>query len=163
MITNYTTYAEIRSVLGVSDEEITNDELSLPVWSMLLDEKLLEVSGSVATNFTALKLTPEADRTPAQARFLATTSMYVAYTVAKELLTALPMFGFKSLTDGKAQVERFDRWDDLKAGIEKGANAMRLKLRIALATVDPAYSAPAAITSVFISTTGISIDPVTGV
>jgi hypothetical protein len=163
MITDLTSYAEIRSLLGVSDEEISDDELALPIWSMLLTEKLSAVSDSVSTNFASIGLVPEASRTPAQKKFLATTSMYAAYAVAQELLTALPMFGFKKLTDGKAEIERFDRWEDLKAGIEKGANAMRVKLRLALAAIDPTYAIPTAITSVLIVSTGIATDPVTGV
>jgi hypothetical protein len=130
---------------------------------MLLDEKLSAVSDSVATSVTAIEAVAEADRTSAQKKFLATTSLYAAYATAQELLTALPMFAFKQLTDGKAEIERFDRWGDVKAGIEKGANAMRLKLRLTLAAVDPSYTAPAAVTNLFIVSTGISTDPVTGV
>jgi hypothetical protein len=163
MITDYTSYAEVRSILGVNDEEVPDEELALPIWSMLLDDKLSAVSDSVATNVTAIEAIPEAERTAAQKKFLATSSMYAAYATAQELLIALPMFAYKKLTDGKAEVERFDRWADLKAGIERGANAMRLKLRLALAAVDPSYLVPAAVTGLFIVSTGIATDPVTGV
>ena len=159
----YISYAEVRTIPGVSDEAVPDDELALPIWSMLLDDKLPAVSESVATNFDAIKLIPEADRTPAQKKFLATTSMYAAYAVAQELLTALPMFGFKSITAGKAEQERFDRWEDVKAGVNKGANAMRVKLRLALAVVDPNYVLPTPVTLLGIVTTGIITDPVTGV
>ena len=159
----YISYAEVRTILGVSDEEVPDEELALPIWSMLLDDKLAAVSESVATNFDTIKLIPEADRTSTQKKFLATTNLYAAYAVAQELLTALPMFGFKSLTDGKAEQERFDRWEDVKAGVNKGANAMRVKLRLALAVVDPNYVLPPPVTMLGIVTTGISTDPVTGV
>lgn len=163
MITTYTTYAEIRSLLGVNDEEVPDEELSLPIWSLLLDDKLNDLSESVATNFATITLVPEANRSTAEKKFLATASLYASYVVAQELLTALPMFGFKQVTDGKAEQERFDRWDDLKVGVQKGFSAMRLKLRLALAAVDLNYSAPLAVTSTFIVTTGLATDPVTGV
>lgn len=162
MITTYTTYAEIRSILGVSNEEVPDEELSLPIWSLLLDDKLTDLSESVATNFTTLKAIPEVDRTTPQKKFLATASLYASYVVAQELLTALPMFGFKQVTDGKAEQERFDRWDDLKSGVQKGFSAMRLKLRLALAAVDPSYSTPLPVSGTFIVTTGLATDPVTG-
>lgn len=162
MITNYTTYAEIRSLLGVSDEEVPDEELALPIWSLLLDDKLNDLSESVATNFITLKAIPEVDRTAPQKKFLTAASLYSAYAVAQELLTALPMFSFKQVTDGRAEQERFDRWDDLKLGVQKGFSAMRLKLRLALAAVDSSYSTPLPVTSTFIVTTGLSTDPVTG-
>jgi hypothetical protein len=162
-ITDYTSYSDIRALLGVSDEEITDEELDLPVWSLLLSEKLSDISDAVDTNHTAVAEVPTVDRTPEQSKFYNVSSLYAAYAVAQELLVALPMFGFKQLTDGKAQIERFDRWDDLKAGIEKGANAMRVKLRLALAALDPNYTVPQAVGNVYIIGTGISTDPVTGV
>lgn len=162
MITDYTTYAEIRSILGVSDEEIPDTELELPIWSMMLDQKLEEVSELVAVNRQTVSGTPVENRTPAQIKFQAVSGLYAAYAVAQELLVSLPMFGFKQLTDGKAEIIRFDRWDDLKAGVQKGANAMRVKLRLALAALDPSFSLPPATTSVFIVSTGIATDPVTG-
>jgi hypothetical protein len=162
-ITDYTSYAEVRALLGVSDEEIPDTELALPVWAMLLSEKLSAVSDSVDVNRQAITALPAGSRTPAQNKFQAVSSLYAAYAVAQELLVALPMFGFRQLTDGKAQIERFDRWEDLKAGIEKGANAMRVKLRLALATIDPSYTVPQVVRNVYIVGTGIGTDPVTGV
>jgi hypothetical protein len=162
-ITDYTTYAEIRALLGVSDEEISDAELALPVWSLLLNEKLSDISEAVDTNRKAVALIPAANRTAIQNKFFNVSSLYAAYAVAQELLIALPMFGFSQLTDGKAEIQRFDKWADLKAGIEKGANAMRAKLRLALAALDPSYNIPQAVSNVYIVGTGIATDPVTGV
>jgi hypothetical protein len=161
-ITDYSTYAEIRALLGVSDEEISDVELALPVWSLLLNEKLSDISTAVGTNHATVALIPAASRTPAQTKFYNVASLYAAYAVAQELLIALPMFGFSQLTDGKAEIQRFDKWADLKAGIEKGANAMRVKLRLALAVLDSSYAIPQAVSNVYIVGTGIATDPVTG-
>lgn len=161
MITDYTPYADIRSILGVSDEEVSDTELALPIWSLLLDDKFSDISDSVATNFEAISLIDVASRTTAQTKFMSTASMYAAYAVAQELLVSLPMMGFKRVTDGKAEQERFDRWDDVRMGVEKGANAMRVKLRLALAVIDSTYSVPTAVTRLSILTTGLATDPIT--
>ena len=162
-ITDYTTYAEIRALLGVSDEEISDVELALPVWSLLLNEKLSDISEAVDTNRTTVSTIPVASRTPEQAKFYNVSSLYAAYAVSQELLTALPMFAFSQLTDGKAEIHRFDKWADLKAGINKGANAMRVKLRLALAGLDSNYAIPQPLVNVYVVGTGIASDPVTGI
>lgn len=162
MITQFTTYAEIRSLLGVSDEEVQDSDLAQPIWSSLLEDKLSEISDNIVTLRASIAATPEADRTAAQKKFFAVSGLYAAYVVAQNLLIALPMFGFKQLTDGKAEVQRFDRWADLKAGVEQGVNAMRVKLRLALSAVDSSYTAPTPVTRVIMSRTGIATDPVTG-
>lgn len=162
MITDYTSYAEIRSILGVSDDEVADSELALPLWGILLSEKLSDIGDSVDTTYKAIALVPEIARTTQQKKFQATASLYAAYAIAQELLIALPMFGFKRLTDGKAEQERFDRWDDLKLGITRGANAMRVKLRLALSALDATF-AVSSVTGVFVVSTGITTDPVTGV
>lgn len=162
-LTDYTTFDEVRALLGVSDEEIGDETLALPIWSTKLDFALEEISETLQETLENISSTPEANRTAAQKKLLKVGNLYAAYSVASDLLVSLPMFGFERVTDGKAEIQRFDRWEDLRNGVAAGLQAMKVKLRLALATVDSAYNLPATIVPVRVVSTGLATDPVTGV
>lgn len=162
-ILDYTSYEQVRAVIGVSDEEVSDEELALTVWATLLTEKLSDISDSVLTKYGEIVAKLPASRTALEVKFYETVRLFSAYCVAQELLVALPMFSFQSVTDGKASQQRFDRWDDIKSGISGNFNVMRNKVRLALASVESSYAVPTAVSKIFIATTGIATDPVTGI
>jgi hypothetical protein len=160
-ILDYTSYDQVRAVLGVSSDEVTDTELALPVWEMTLNEKFSDISSLIATNYSTIAALSSGSRTPVQVKFFETVKLYATYLIAQDLLVALPMFGFQSITDGKASQQRFDRWEDIKTGIEKNVNVLKGKVRLTLAALDASYSAPAAVSRVFMASTGLAVDPVT--
>ena len=48
-ITDYAAYDEIRAVLGVSDEELEDATLALPMYEKLLNMELLDISEDLPT------------------------------------------------------------------------------------------------------------------
>lgn len=111
---NYTTYDDIRAALGVSDEELGDDVLSLQLYEDSLRFELDDVHPDLAALHTTLESTPVL--TLAQERFMAACRGFSTYVVARALTSTLPMFGPKSIEDGKARMERFA--DPYKATIE---------------------------------------------
>ena len=152
MITTYTTYDEVRATLGVSDDEIVDATLALPIWATNLEFALDEFSAVLVATYETIAVKEESSRTG--------TRLFATYTVAEDLLKSLPMFSFKRLTDGKAEAERFDAWKDTKQGVANGLAAVRLRLQLALSGTS-GYTAPLRNTFRFTSATGLATDPVT--
>ena len=71
------------------------------------------------------------------------------------------MFGPKRITDGRAEVERFDPMAEIKLGILSNYSVIRDKLIAVYASLG--NTTPSAVTRVFVNTAGLSVDPVTGV
>lgn len=160
-LTDYTSYDEIRAVLGVSDEEISNTELALPIRLTELEFKLQDVSSVLISTYTTVKAIAEGSRTADQQKFFRLVQFYSAYAVGEELLISQPMFGFKRVTDGKAEAERFDKWEDVKLGVVKGASVAKKRLKLALGALNVGYVTPTIVTTIGIVSTGMA-DPVTG-
>jgi hypothetical protein len=90
--------------------------------------------------------------------------MFAGYSVAKELLTTAPLFAPKTITDGKAERVRFD--DPFQAqrdGVLSGYADLRNRIATMLLTLVPTAAVTAVPTRVYISSTGIAPDPITGV
>lgn len=163
MVTDYATTADIRALLGVSEEEIEDATINSAVFSTQLEATLDDMSPLLATNYAAIKLIPEVNRTPVQVKFLKTAALYAAYIVAYDMLTSMTHFAPERVTDGKAEFQRFDRWADLKEGLMGGINTFKIKTRNALAAVDSNFVPTAPATRLSIVSTGVAFNPVTGV
>lgn len=161
-LTHYTTNDEVRAVIGVSEEEITDSDLALAIWSTVLELKLAEVSDLLISTYDDVAAIAEGSRSSNQQKFYLLTRMYSAYAVGEELLATQPMFSFKRVTDGKAEAERFDKWEDVKVGVIKGASVAKKRLMLALGLLNVGYATPSLTTLVPILSTGIASDPVTG-
>lgn len=162
MLTDYTTPNEVRAALGVSEEEISDETLGLPVFSTDLDEALLEVHEGVLPAWAAL---PDVDtRTADEKRFAALVSMYATYAVASHLLSSSPNFSFLKVADGRASAERAaDAVETLRGNIAAMLARVRARLLAALALVDPGVTLPVAEGLTILSGVGIAFDPVTNV
>lgn len=161
-LTDYTSYAEIRAVLGVSEEELLDADLALQTRLTALESNLLDVSDVMLSTYATIKAIAIGSRTADQQKFFLLTQYYSAYAVGEELLASSPMFGFKRVTDGKAEAERFDKFADLKDGILKAASVARKRLKLALGTLNVGYTAPATTTMIPILGIVGGTDPVTG-
>ena len=105
MITTYTSFDEVRAVLGVSDDELDDTTLGLGVYASALNIAMSEVNDDFATYLTGLKAT--SSRNAREELFVDYSALFCAYSVASHLCSALPMFGLKDVGDSKATASRF--------------------------------------------------------
>lgn len=118
MLSAYTSYNEVRSVLGVEDDELLDETLDLPVYLTNLLEDLSDTHPRTVEIYeNVLQLV---DPSPLEQRFKRIISLFSTYSVAKQLTTSLPMFAPRSIGDGKATMSRFlDPYKDTIAKIEE--------------------------------------------
>jgi hypothetical protein len=161
MLSEFTSPDEVRAVLGVSDDEIEDETLLLPLYELMLTEDLETVGSGLTSTFRTVSDLSIDDRTNLQKRLYNLTRLFSAYAVAKHLLTSLPYFGEQRMADGRAEKERIaDPYEKTMAGVLSGLNDLRLRLSAVFAaeTGTPALSTTARI---YATSTGLAIDPVT--
>ena len=106
MLTTYTTYDDIRAALGVSTDELEDETLGLQLYEDALTADFDDISLELMTTFATVSA--ELNPTSNQTRFLKYARLFATYSVARTLLTSLPMFAPRSVEDGKARMERSD-------------------------------------------------------
>lgn len=114
LLTDYVpAYEEIRALLGVSDEELADGTLGLRVFLRSLEEGLNEIddsltkpAGSLLAQFKTVAKIANETRTATQQRFFEAVQTYATYHVAADLTVTLPQFSPKTISDGKAMVQR---------------------------------------------------------
>ena len=155
-LTDFATYDEIRAVLGVSDEELEDGTLALPMYLKLLQLDF----GDIEAQYLAAKasITPSA----AEQKLVDVVSVFSAYAISKHLLTSLPLFAPKRITDGRAET---DRITDPFEGVREGVNSMYpvLKSRVGAALAALGTSVTVNPARTFFSVAGLAINPVTNV
>ena len=117
-IETYTSYDEIRALLGVTPEELDDVTLGLPVYGFALQQQLEAINVDLPTEFSSVAAIDEASRTANQQRFYAYVKLFAPYCVAVQLDSGIGMFAPKTITDGKASVSR-DSGATFKVTIEK--------------------------------------------
>lgn len=159
MITDYTSYDEIRSVLGVEDDELLDVTIEQPVYLTNLLEDMYEVSPEVENLFETISNT--STPTPLESRFLRVLSSFATYSVARQFTSSLPMFAPRSIGDGKATMSRFA--DPYKETIKRIEDKFTLDQDKLQQIVDEMLSETREQTPhrVFFGV-GIAYDPVTG-
>lgn len=159
MITDYTTFNDIRAALGVSEEEIEDSTLGLALYETHLNEDLLAVDPLLVSTWAAL---PAANlRSVAQARFAGLVSIYATYAVAYRLLISVELFGFLKVADGRASTERAkEAFANLRTNITAMLGKLKALLLDALQVLVPATVINATSFS-WVTSTGLALDPVT--
>lgn len=160
-VNTYTTYNEVRAALGVAELELGDELLALPNYETQLQLDLEDISANVMPTYTAVAAIAEGSRTADQRSFFAICRLFSTYSVAQQLIATHKMFGLKRTTDGKAEGERFDPNEDVVDGVRQGFQAMRTRLRGALAKLDPSYVQPTAVTATLVRAVGLAVNPVT--
>lgn len=159
MLTTYTTNADVRAVLGVSDDDLDDQTLSLALYSDYLDQELEDIALTLPATYAATKAitTP----TDIETRFLKACSLFATFSVAKQLTASLPLFAAKDVTDGKAALGRFD---SPFAGVIKSVNEQYEKQRARLVATLTAMgtTSTASVARVYMAVASPSSDPVTG-
>ena len=83
MLTEYTTYEEIRAVLGVADEELEDAVLAQPLFERQLILDLDDINTGLVDQFKTISAIDYATRSTAQKRFFDLVQLYSAYAIGK--------------------------------------------------------------------------------
>lgn len=172
LLTYVASYDEVRALLGVSDDELPDSTLALRVFYRSLeegfnevDETVSEATGTLLAQFKTVSAIAHAARTAVQQRFFDNVQSYSSYHVASDLADSLPQFSPKTISDGKAMVQRHSdspyklTIDGVRLG--KARALARLKRAYAVQLGDTAPSSVASPVSVLLISNPDN-DPVTG-
>lgn len=160
-LTDFTTYAEVRAVLGVSEPEITDTVLALPMYEVLLTEDLRELNEDLEADFLAADALPSP--TADQARFVYLVETYCGHKIGSLLIGSLPMFAPRVITDSSSGFERMaDPYQNMRQAITDTLAYLRVRVLEAYATLTPAAPAPIPTVRVLVANVGLGTDPVTG-
>lgn len=152
---DFASYDEIRAVLGVSDDELEDGTLALPMWLTMLRLELGDISEQLEDRymFTRAQSTP----TPQEQKLLDVVSVFSAYAIAKHLLTSLPLFAPKRITDGRAEVDRVaDPFESVRQGVNSNYDTLRGRLNLLLEIAKPTANIRTYFTAV-----GLAVNPIT--
>lgn len=95
---------EIRALLGVSDEELKDSQLDLPVFLRGVKASVNRIDPRIWSTYAALPESPLTDTDEEQ--FADAFQSYATMRAAQLLAISLPNYGVRSLTDGKAAFTR---------------------------------------------------------
>lgn len=163
-LSDFTTYDDIRAVLGVSTDELEDTTIALSVYSVGLEADLRSLRVSFLSDHAAVKAVAEGSRTDAQEWFLRCSTSFATYSMAAQLSDSLPMFAPKDITDGKASVGRF-----AANPYERTLEAIRARYTETRNQLQAALEAAVPVSTVVVTSfrpsilTGRPVDPVTGV
>lgn len=160
-LSSYTSFDDIRAALGVSEDEIEDGTLLLPLYENKLLSEFEDISPSLAEDFLLL---PSSGRTAIQDKFARNVQMFATYAVAKHLTISLPLFSPKDISDSKALQSRYasSPYKDTIAGIFEEYGSLKSRL-------DSVYSVIKSTTvtvfrpRVYFAVSSLQPDPVTGV
>lgn len=159
MLTDYTTYNDIRAVLGVSEDDLTDTTLALQIYEDYLTQELEDVDIDLPDTYTTTAALPAP--TAAETRFVKACSLFATFSVARTLTASLPLFAAKQITDGKAQVSRFDNpYKDAIKSINEQYEVLKTRLIAALGAIGTITTA--ATVQRYFAVISPSVDPVTG-
>ncbi len=159
-LTDFTSYDEIRAVLGVSDEELEDVTIALPLYYQKLSFEFEDLSDNLVALYTAAKAAPSP--TAAQTKLLNAVQVFSAYVVARDLLVSIPLFAPRRIQDGRAEMERFtDPFETLRDDVAAGYLSAKARVETALAGLGELVVSSAYVTPAYTSLAGLAIDPVT--
>lgn len=143
MLDTYMSYDEPRAVLGVSNEELEDATLALPLYAKQLGMDMEDLFAGLEDLYTEVKALPV--KSVKQQKLLDVVSVYAIYAVSKNLLTSASLFAPRHITDGKAASDRVtDPFTDLRDGVD--ASLLTMKERV-LKTVKALGNSVATVTS----------------
>lgn len=155
----FTTPDEIRAVLGVSQEEIEDVTLAMPLYLRQLQFELSDIDPTLESSY--LTIAGLASRTAAQQKLYDVMQAFAPYQVAKVLLTSAPLFAPRRITDGRAEVERIvDPYAEVREGVDAGFLSLRARLVNALVALGTAVTTESR-TLIYSAAAGLAVNPVT--
>lgn len=161
LVSDFTTYQDIRVALGVSTEEIEDAEIEIDTNRTVLAEAF---DGLDAGMLAAVQDLPEDEenRTSLQLKFGRLARMFATYTVANQLLNSVEMFSFLKVADGRASAERAqEAFATLRTNIQAMLARVSAKLLEAYAALNPTAAVVTPEPLSFATAVGVAVDPVT--
>lgn len=161
-LVDFTDYDDIRAALGVSEEELEDHTISLPLYEINLKAEIRRADATALAAFSDLPPDPD-NYTDDQRTFAESMRFFATYAVAKHLTSTLPLFSPKEISDGKSHLTRYaqnpykDTIDAVLGLYEQSKQDMLASL-VAITAV----SAPVATIRTIIKAARPNFDPVTG-
>lgn len=150
---------EPRAILGVSDEELENTTLELPLYMRELSMDLEDLHTGLEQTYLDILALPT--RTKVAQKLLDVVQVYSAYATSKTLLTSLSLFAPKQVTDGRATTDReTDPFSSVREGVTSTLEKMKARVLKAVATLG-GQVAPKT-TRTYFGAAALAINPVTG-
>lgn len=160
-VTDYTTTASIRAVLGVSEEELADATITDLIYATQLVEDLYALNADLPADYATIKALPSPSTL--QTRFLNMGATWASYDVASKLLASVAMFAPKVIIGNGDEVDRVnDPYADLRNDVAATLKLLTPRLLTLYGQVEPAAPAPAAVARVYSATADLGTDPVTG-
>lgn len=159
----YTSPDDIRAVLGVSDEELEDATISLPVYALTLEAELRDIGSSLPADLEVVRGKDSGLRTDDEAWLLKTAQLFVTFSIARQLTTGLPLFSPKEITDSKASVVRFasNPFSETIAMVRDQFAVNQARLSSAYQAVKTATTSTPAMPA-YLLVSSPAVDPVTG-
>ncbi len=163
LLTDYTTYSDIRSCLGVNQDELPDATLALSVYQGSLDIELETISSGLAADFLTIKGKAENVRTATEQKVFKGVTVFTPYAVALQLASSLPLFAPKQVSDGKATLTRDSSAPYQKAieRCEKEYDRLKVYLTVAYAAFKGTSATSATLPPLFRGGSP-SANPITG-
>lgn len=162
VITDYTTFDEVRAALGISDEELEDSQIDLPLYANVLRIELEDIHVNVPTLYATIK--GQSSTTQDEERFLEAAHLFATYCVAKQVSTALQLLSPEQVTDGKAMFRRSQADTPYQKVIDAvGRQHSRFRDRLSQLFAIVNSSAPSnRVAKIYLSVVSPGADPVTG-
>lgn len=159
-LTDLTSYDQVRAVLGVSDEDLADTTLELPIYRQELQMKLEDVHPDLETLYVSIAALSQPSRTLQQQKLFNVVQVYAAHALARTLLTSAALFAPKNITDGRAGVERFqDPFALLRDDLDNAIIALKERLKNLLTAAGLTFVPSVA--RVYFGAASLSVNPVT--
>lgn len=139
-ITDYTSYNEVRTTVGLSVDELPDTVLAEEIYANALELALGDIDlpdeapgpGPLSTRYPEIKTIDKTLRTTKEQKLYNLSRMFSTYAVALEVVVSLSMRAPKTVSDSKASLVRFSpeatytivideikgKLDDLKSKLE---------------------------------------------
>lgn len=157
-------YDDVRAVLGVDDEELTDEQLALAVYSLQLSQGIDDVYENLPDLYKTLMEKKEQDPeslTRLEKKILGTTQVYATYLLGSIIAPTLPIFAPKKISDGKALTERIsDPYKNIKAQLDAQLGDLLGTLEDLLG--EYGENIPTKVFTFPVRGVGLAVDPITG-
>lgn len=163
LLLDLTTPDEVRAVLGVSDVELSDTTLSLPIFESMWQMLLFDIYAGLPDLLDDIKdrlSTDPSSVTSTEKQLLETVKVFSAYATSKVFLSNAQMFTPKRVTDGRAEVERFaDSFGSLMDGLLTMYYKLLARIRYLLRLLGLNVPEPAPV--LLLATAGLAVNPIT--
>lgn len=156
---DYTTPAEVRSLLGAGSKEVTDDVISTNTNLTRILESLDALDPTAAAIYFAAR--DAEPPTTDQARYILLIQSFSSYVAAVNMVPALPNLIAKRITDGKSEIERHNPYESLLPDLEKTLAWLRTRIQRQLRALN-GQPEPGAAPRRMVANVPLGIDPITG-